>query len=67
VIDLVTDLPTKFTHFGVHMHPLTVLESVLRQVYDVNLLGDNILVDTVKKNTETLNDVTKEVVLDVNL
>jgi rRNA processing protein Krr1/Pno1 len=28
---------------------------------DVNLLGDNILVDTVKKNVETLIDDSKEV------
>jgi hypothetical protein len=32
---------------------------------DVNLLGDNI--DTVKKNTETLTDVSKEVVLERNV
>jgi hypothetical protein len=31
---------------------------------DVNLLGDNI--DTTKKNTETLIDVSKEVGLEVN-
>jgi hypothetical protein len=33
-------------------------------VDDVNLLGDNI--DTINKNTETLNDASKEVGLDVN-
>jgi hypothetical protein len=32
---------------------------------DVNLLGDNI--DTVKKNTETLIDVSKEVGLEINV
>jgi nitrate reductase beta subunit len=31
---------------------------------DVNLLGDNI--DTIKKNTQTLIDVSKEVGLEVN-
>jgi hypothetical protein len=31
---------------------------------DVNLLGDNI--DTIKKNTETLTDTSKEVGLEVN-
>jgi hypothetical protein len=31
---------------------------------DVNLLGDDI--DTIKKNTETLIDVSKEVGLEVN-
>jgi hypothetical protein len=48
------------------MHPLTILESILRQVCNVTLFGDNILVDTMKKNTESLIDVTKEVVLHVN-
>jgi hypothetical protein len=28
---------------------------------DVNLLGDNIRVDTIKKNTQTLIDASKEV------
>jgi hypothetical protein len=32
---------------------------------DVNLLGDNI--DTIKKNTETLIDVSKEVGLEINV
>jgi hypothetical protein len=31
---------------------------------DVNLLGDNI--ETIKKNSETLNDASKEVGLEVN-
>jgi hypothetical protein len=32
---------------------------------DVNLLGDNI--DTIKKNTETLIDTSKEVGLEINV
>jgi hypothetical protein len=32
---------------------------------DVNLLGDNI--DTIKKNTKTLIDVSKEVGLEINV
>jgi hypothetical protein len=32
----------------------------------VNLLGDNILVDTIKKDTETLIGVRKKVALEVN-
>jgi ribosomal protein S2 len=37
---------------------------LLVYVDDVNLLGDNI--DTVKKNTQTLIDISKEVGLEVN-
>jgi hypothetical protein len=33
---------------------------------NVNLLGDIILVDTIKKNTQTLIDASKEVGLEVN-
>jgi hypothetical protein len=33
---------------------------------DVNLLGDNIDMDTIKENTETLIDASKEVGLEVN-
>jgi hypothetical protein len=32
---------------------------------DVNLLGDNI--DAIKKNTESLNDASKEVGLEINV
>jgi hypothetical protein len=39
-------------------HPLLIFAD------DVNLLGDNIL--TIKKNTETLIDASKEVGLEVN-
>jgi hypothetical protein len=38
---------------------------LLAYVDDVNLLGDNL--DTTKKNTETLNDVSKEVGLEINV
>jgi hypothetical protein len=38
---------------------------LLVYVDDVNLLGDNILVDMMKKNTETLIDIRKEVGLQV--
>jgi hypothetical protein len=34
---------------------------------NVNLLGDNILVDTIKKNTETLIDASKDAVLEINV
>jgi hypothetical protein len=34
---------------------------------DVNLLGDNIRVDTIKKNTETLVNASKEVRLEINV
>jgi hypothetical protein len=33
---------------------------------DVNLLGDNILVDTIKKNTQALIDASKEIGLEVS-
>jgi hypothetical protein len=33
---------------------------------NVNVLGDNILVDTIKRNTETLTDTSKEVGVGVN-
>jgi hypothetical protein len=38
---------------------------LLAYVVDVNLLGDNI--DTIKKNTETLIDASKEVGLEINV
>jgi hypothetical protein len=38
---------------------------LLAYVGDVNLLGDNI--DTIKKNTETLIDASKEVGLEINV
>jgi hypothetical protein len=38
---------------------------LLAYTEDVNLLGDNI--DTVKKNTETLIDASKEVGLEINV
>jgi hypothetical protein len=40
------------------------MHQLLALVDDVNLLGDNI--HTIKKNTEALIDVRKEVGLDVN-
>jgi hypothetical protein len=40
---------------------------ILAHADDVNLLGDNILVDTIKQNTETLIDVSKEVGLEINV
>jgi hypothetical protein len=39
---------------------------LLAYAEDVNLLGDNIRVDTTKKNTETLIDASKEVGLEIN-
>jgi hypothetical protein len=44
-------------HFGTHQ--------LLAYADDVNLLGDNI--DTVKKNTETLIDASKEAGLEINV
>jgi hypothetical protein len=38
---------------------------VLAYADDVNLLGDNI--DTIRENTETLNDANKEVGLEINV
>jgi hypothetical protein len=38
---------------------------LLAYVDDVNLLGDNI--DTIKKNTETLNVASKEVGIEINI
>jgi hypothetical protein len=42
-----------------------VQETQMAYADDVNLLGDNI--DTIKKNTETLIDVSKEVGLEINV
>jgi hypothetical protein len=44
---------------------LNVTHQLLTYADDVNLLGDNI--DTIKKNTETLIDASKEVGLEINI
>jgi ribosomal protein S2 len=44
---------------------LSGTHQLLARADDVNLLGDNI--DTIKKNTETLIDASKEVGLEVNV
>jgi hypothetical protein len=44
---------------------LNVTHQLLAYADDVNLLGDNI--DTIKKNTETLIDASKEVGLEINV
>jgi hypothetical protein len=44
---------------------LNRIHKLLAYADDVNLLGDNI--DTIKKNTETLNDASKEVGLEINI
>jgi hypothetical protein len=40
---------------------------LLASAADVNLLGDNIDTSTIKKNTETLTDASKEVGLEINV
>jgi hypothetical protein len=44
---------------------LTGKHQLLAYADDVNLLGDNI--DTIKKNTETLIDASKEVGIEINV
>jgi hypothetical protein len=44
---------------------LNATHQLLAYANDVNLLGDNI--DTVKKNTETLSEASKEVGLEINI
>jgi hypothetical protein len=44
---------------------LSGAHQLLAYTDDVNLLGDNR--DTIKKNTETLNDASKEVGLEINV
>jgi hypothetical protein len=44
---------------------LNATYQLLASADDVNLLGDNI--DTIKKNTETLTDDSKEVGLEINV
>jgi hypothetical protein len=52
------------THVG---RKLNGTHQLLAYVDDVNLLGDNIdTIGTIKKNTETLIDASKEVGLEVN-
>jgi hypothetical protein len=46
---------------------LNVTNHLLVYVDDLNLLGDDILIDTIKKNKETLIDASKEVGLEINV
>jgi hypothetical protein len=46
---------------------LNGMHQLLAYADDVNLLGNNILVDTGKKNTETLIDASKEPGLEINI